>query len=53
MELTEATGVAGFRSVIPLREARYKSIVDLMKRRARADLPCIGDRWPRARTQLP
>ncbi len=34
MELTEAAGVAGFGYVMPLREARYKSIVDLMKRRA-------------------
>lgn len=33
MELTEAFGVAGFGYVMPLREARYKSIVDLMKRR--------------------
>jgi len=34
MELTEAPGVAGFGYIMPLREARYKSIVDLMKRRA-------------------
>jgi len=33
MELTEAPGVAGFGYIMPLREARYKSIVDLMKRR--------------------
>lgn len=34
MELTEADGVPGFGYVMALREARYKSIVDLMKRRA-------------------
>ena len=33
MELTSAEGVPGFGYVMPLREARYKSIVDLMKRR--------------------
>lgn len=34
MELTEAPEVPGFGYVMPLRSSRYKSIVDLMKRRA-------------------
>ncbi len=34
MELTEAPDVAGFGYVMPLRAPHYKSIVDLMKRRA-------------------
>ncbi|MBN1250253.1 MAG: serine/threonine protein kinase [Anaerolineae bacterium] len=34
MELTESPDVPGFGYVMPLREPRYKSIVDLMKRRA-------------------
>lgn len=33
VELVEAPGVAGFGYVMPLRAARYKGIVDLMKRR--------------------
>lgn len=33
MELASAAGVAGFGYVMPLRESRYKGIVDLMKRR--------------------
>lgn len=33
MELTSAAGVPGFGYVMPLREPRYKGIVDLMKRR--------------------
>ncbi|HVG95480.1 MAG TPA: serine/threonine protein kinase [Chloroflexota bacterium] len=33
LELAEAPGVPGFGYVMPLREARYKGIVDLMKRR--------------------
>lgn len=33
MELASAQGVAGFGYIMPLREARYKSIVDMMKRR--------------------
>ena len=33
MELTTATGVPGFGYIMPLREPRYKGIVDLMKRR--------------------
>lgn len=33
MELTSAPGVPGFGYVMPLREPRYKSIVDMMKRR--------------------
>ena len=34
MELTTAPGVPGFGYVMPLRAPQYKSIVDLMKRRA-------------------
>ncbi|MBN1250341.1 MAG: serine/threonine protein kinase [Anaerolineae bacterium] len=34
MELTEAPEVPGFGYVMPLRSPQYKSIVDLMKRRA-------------------
>jgi serine/threonine protein kinase len=34
MELTEADGVPGYGYVMPLRASHYKSIVDLMKRRA-------------------
>jgi DNA-binding helix-hairpin-helix protein with protein kinase domain len=34
IELTEAEKVPGFGYVMPLRESHYKSIVDLMKRRA-------------------
>ena len=33
LELAAAPGVPGFGYVMPLREARYKGIVDLMKRR--------------------
>lgn len=33
MELTSAVGVPGFGYVMPLRDARYKGIVDMMKRR--------------------
>ena len=33
MEMTFAEGVAGFGYVMPLREPRFKNIVDLMKRR--------------------
>lgn len=33
MELTEAAGIEGFGYVMPLREARFRSIVDLMRRR--------------------
>lgn len=33
LELASAEGVLGFGYVMPLREARYKGIVDLMKRR--------------------
>ena len=33
LEVAEAPGVPGFGYVMPLREARYKGIVDLMKRR--------------------
>ena len=33
MELTSAAGVPGFGYIMPLREARYKGIVDMMKRR--------------------
>ena len=33
MELTSAGGVAGFGYIMPLREPRYKGIVDMMKRR--------------------
>ena len=33
LALAVATGVSGFGYLMPLREARYKSIVDLMKRR--------------------
>ena len=33
MELASAKGVPGFGYVMPLRESRYKGIVDLMKRR--------------------
>ena len=33
MELTSAPGVKGYGYIMPLREARYKSIVDMMKRR--------------------
>lgn len=33
MELTSAKGVPGFGYIMPLRESRYKGIVDLMKRR--------------------
>ena len=33
MELTSAEGVPGFGYIMPLRESRYKGIVDLMKRR--------------------
>jgi eukaryotic-like serine/threonine-protein kinase len=33
MEMTFAAGVAGFGYVMPLRDRRFKSIVDLMKRR--------------------
>ena len=33
MEMTYAQGVRGFGYVMPLREARFKNIVDLMKRR--------------------
>lgn len=33
MELTSAEGMPGFGYIMPLRESRYKGIVDLMKRR--------------------
>lgn len=33
MELASAQGIAGFGYIMPLRESRYKGIVDLMKRR--------------------
>jgi serine/threonine protein kinase len=33
MELASAGGVAGFGYIMPLRESRYKGIVDMMKRR--------------------
>lgn len=33
MELTSAGGVTGFGYIMPLRESRYKGIVDMMKRR--------------------
>src|SRR5436853_1888985 len=33
MDLSQANGVQGFGYVMPLREGRYKGIVDLMKRR--------------------
>jgi DNA-binding helix-hairpin-helix protein with protein kinase domain len=33
MELASAQGVSGFGYIMPLREPRYKGIVDLMKRR--------------------
>ena len=33
MELVEATGAPGFGYVMPLREPRFKGIVDMMKRR--------------------
>ena len=33
MELSSAEGVPGFGYIMPLRESRYKGIVDLMKRR--------------------
>jgi serine/threonine protein kinase len=33
MELTSAGGVPGFGYIMPLRESRYKGIVDMMKRR--------------------
>ncbi len=33
MELSSAQGVPGFGYIMPLRESRYKGIVDLMKRR--------------------
>ncbi|HKQ51089.1 MAG TPA: hypothetical protein VJT74_01880 [Pyrinomonadaceae bacterium] len=33
VELASAEGVANFGYIMPLREARYKSIVDMMKRR--------------------
>lgn len=33
LELVSAAGVAGYGYIMPLREARYKSIVDMMKRR--------------------
>ena len=33
LEITAAAGVAGFGYVMPLRPARFKNIVDLMKRR--------------------
>ncbi len=33
LELASAAGVAGFGYVMPLRESRFKGIVDLMKRR--------------------
>jgi eukaryotic-like serine/threonine-protein kinase len=33
MELTSAAGVPGFGYIMPLREARYKGLVDMMKRR--------------------
>lgn len=33
MELTSAEGTPGFGYIMPLRESRYKGIVDLMKRR--------------------
>jgi DNA-binding helix-hairpin-helix protein with protein kinase domain len=33
VELASASGVADFGYIMPLREARYKSIVDVMKRR--------------------
>jgi DNA-binding helix-hairpin-helix protein with protein kinase domain len=33
MELASAEGVSGFGYIMPLREPRYKGIVDLMKRR--------------------
>jgi serine/threonine protein kinase len=33
MELTSAGGVQGFGYIMPLRESRYKGIVDMMKRR--------------------
>lgn len=33
MELASAQGIAGFGYIMPLRELRYKGIVDLMKRR--------------------
>lgn len=34
LELASANGVKGFGYIMPLREARYKSLFDLMKRRA-------------------
>jgi eukaryotic-like serine/threonine-protein kinase len=34
MELTSATGMDGFGYIMPLRDSRYKGIIDLMKRRA-------------------
>lgn len=33
LELTSSAGVAGFGYIMPLRDARYKGIVDMMKRR--------------------
>ena len=33
MEITEASGVPGFGYIMPLRPARFKNIVDLMKRK--------------------
>src|SRR5205085_9992055 len=32
LELTSAPGVTGFGYIMPLRDARYKGIVDMMKR---------------------
>lgn len=42
MELTSASGVQGFGYVMPLREPRYRGIVDLMKRRIEPDFRALA-----------
>jgi serine/threonine protein kinase len=42
MELATAQGVSGFGYIMPLREARYKSIVDVMKRRVEPSFRAIA-----------
>ena len=42
LELVSASGIAGFGYLMPLREARYKGIVDLMKRRIDPGFRALG-----------